>query len=227
MKSKIEESIELMNDDFKVFSTLVLKQFSAIKKMYDAEPEVRREIYREMEMTESALDGFEVKMREEIVRSIVLFSPRAGDLRKIMAYHDMASFLERMGDLMMNVAEYASQLRSQEASLKTIKNRLMELFCAAEKMAQNAIFSFTCEDSILAKDVIAKDNTVDEMQAEITQSIIETPVEKLRQEDMRDVVGMSGMAYNIERIADHATNIAESALFLMEGKEWRHKVREE
>lgn len=227
MKSKIEESIELMNDDFKVFSTLVLKQFSAIKKIYDAEPETRREIYREMEMTESALDGFEVKMREEIVRSIVLFSPRAGDLRKIMAYHDMASFLERMGDLMMNVAEYASQLRSQEVSLKAAKNRLMELFCLAEKMAQNAIFSFTCEDSILAKNVIDKDNVVDEMQAEITQSIIETPVERLAQEDLRDVVNMSGMAYNMERIADHATNIAESALFLMEGREWRHKMREE
>ncbi len=227
MRSKIEESLDLMNDDFKVFSTLVLKQFSAIKKLYSSDPEICREVYREMEMTESALDGFEVKMREEVVRSIVLFGPRASDLRKILAYLDMSSFLERMGDLMMNVAEYTLQLRSEAPALKSIRERLFNLFCQAEKMAQNAIFSFSCEDSILAKNVIAKDNAIDELQAEITQSIVEIPLSGLVQEDLRDMVGMGSMAYNIERIADHATNIAESALFLMEGKEWRHKGTEE
>lgn len=223
MKSKIEQAIELMNEDFRVFSTLVLKQLDLLKKIYPAKDEIRDERMHELEMNEKVLDGLEVKMREEIVRSIVLYGPRASDLRKIMAYYDMSSYLERMGDLTKNLAEYEVQLRSVSPALVRIRERLFELLAVSEKMAQNAIFAFTCEDNLLARDTIAKDNVVDEMQAGITRSLIEVPMDELGQDDLRDVVCMSGMAYNMERIADHATNIAESALFLMEGRDWKHK----
>lgn len=225
MKSKIEESIESMNDDFKVFSTLVLKQFSLLRRL-SASPEGQPEVWREMEDNETLLDGFEVKMREEIVRSIVLYGPRAGDLRKIMAYHDMSSYLERMGDLMLNLGEYAMELRSHSEALVEIRHRLDDLFSVAEKMAQNAIFAFTCEDNLLARDTIVKDNVADRMQKSIVEALLQVPVAQLQQSDVRDVVCMSSMAYYMERIADHATNIAESALFLMEGKDWKHKAVE-
>lgn len=237
MKSKIEASIDQMNDDFKVFSTIVLKQYVLIKRLFDGagtapegenggdtkENSTLDEVYKEIESNETLLDGFEVKMREEIVRSIVLYGPRAGDLRKIMAYHDMSSYLERMGDLMLNVGEYALQLRSKSPVLVEIRQRLAKLFSVAEKMSQNAIFAFTCEDNLLARDTILKDNVADDMLAEILEDLIEVPVNQMSQPDLRDVVCMSNMAYNIERMADHATNIAESALFLMEGKDWKHR----
>lgn len=222
MKSKIEQAVELMNEDFRVFSTLVLKQFDLLEKICQAKDGLRDEKMHELDMNEKVLDGLEVKMREEIVRSIVLYGPRASDLRKIMAYHDMSSYLERMGDLAKNIAEYAVQLKSEAPELVTIRTRLFDLLSVSEKMAQNAIFAFTCEDNLLARDTIAKDNVADDMQAEITRRLIEIPISDLGQSDLRDIVCMSGMAYNMERIADHATNIAESALFLMEGRDWKH-----
>lgn len=224
MKSKIEASIDLMNDDFKVFSTIVLKQYVLIKRLFDSTEANHEELYAEIESNETLLDGFEVKMREEIVRSIVLYGPRAGDLRKIMAYHDMSSYLERMGDLLLNVGEYAMQLKTSSPVLIEIKQRLAKLFSVAEKMSQNAIFAFTCEDNLLARDTILKDNVADNLLAEILEDLIQVPLAQLAQPDLRDVVCMSNMAYNIERMADHATNIAESALFLMEGKDWKHKT---
>ncbi|MBO8432734.1 MAG: phosphate uptake regulator PhoU [Bacteroidetes bacterium] len=223
MKSKIEQAIELMNEDFRVFSTLVLKQFDLLEKVYKSQGDLRDEKLNELDMNEKVLDGLEVKMREEIVRSIVLYGPRASDLRKIMAYHDMSSYLERMGDLTKNLAEYAVQLKSETPVLVDIRGRLFELLNVSEKMAQNAIFAFTCEDNLLARDTIAKDNVADSLLEEITRRLIEVPVADMNQEDLRDIVCMSGMAYNMERIADHATNIAESALFLMEGRDWKHR----
>ena len=151
MKSKIEQAIELMNEDFRVFSTLVLKQFDLLEKVYKSQGDLRDEKLNELDMNEKVLDGLEVKMREEIVRSIVLYGPRASDLRKIMAYHDMSSYLERMGDLTKNLAEYAVQLKSETPVLVDIRGRLFELLNVSEKMAQNAIFAFTCEDNLLAR----------------------------------------------------------------------------
>ena len=223
MKSKIEQALELMNEDFRVFSTLVLKQFDLLEKIYKAQGELRDEKMNELDMNEKVLDGLEVKMREEIVRSIVLYGPRASDLRKIMAYHDMSSYLDRMGELTNNLAEYAVQLGSETPVLAGIRGRLFELLAVSEKMAQNAIFAFTCEDNLLARDTIAKDSVADSMLEEITRRLIEAPIADLTQADLRDIVCMSAMAYNMERIADHATNIAESALFLMEGKDWKHR----
>ena len=83
--------------------------------------------------------------------------------------------------------------------------------------------SFTCEDENLAKEIIRTDDLVDNNHKEIIHGIPFHFVGKtIKDQDMLDALSLSGMSYNIERIGDNATNIAEAAIYLMEGKNAKH-----
>ena len=91
------------------------------------------------------------------------------------------------------------------------------------EMIKNAIFAFTCEDEELARQIIAQDDAVDANHREITQSIPRLFAgQTMTEQDMSDAQAISNMSYNIERIGDNATNIAETAIYLMDGKNAKH-----
>lgn len=92
-----------------------------------------------------------------------------------------------------------------------------------ESMTQNAIFAFTCEDIQLAKETIETDDQVDELHHFIGQHLPTQGFDKiLSQQEVTDALCINSMAYNIERIGDNATNIAEAAIYLIEGKNIKH-----
>ncbi|MEG2665729.1 MAG: PhoU domain-containing protein, partial [Bacteroidales bacterium] len=167
MKTQTEITIETLNEDFKVFSTMLLKQFHLTNSLFEADHAHRMETMKTIMDHEHIVDGLEVKMREEIVRSIVLYCPRAGDLRKIMAYYDLSSYLERIGDLLMNVAEFIGDLHSEKKEILLFRRNLKEFLELSENMVQNAIFAFSCEDSLLAKETIRRDDSADTLHSKI------------------------------------------------------------
>ena len=203
-----EKYLEKIKEDFEVLSTIVLQQMElVITATHDNKD---GELYTKIEHNEVIIDGLEVKIRDEVINSIVLYCPRASDCRKIMSYHDMTAYLERIGDLLLNIADFLPTILLQ---LETVK-----------KMTQNAIFAFTCEDENLAKEIIRTDDLVDNNHKEIIHGIPFHFVGKtIKNQDMLDALSLSGMSYNIERIGDNATNIiAEAAIYLMEGKNAKH-----
>ena len=95
-----------------------------------------------------------------------------------------------------------------------------------ESMTQNAIFAFTCEDIQLAKETIETDDQVDELHHFIGQHLLTQCFDKiLSQQEVTDALCINSMAYNIERIGDNATNIAEAAIYLIEGKNIKHRPK--
>ena len=92
-----------------------------------------------------------------------------------------------------------------------------------ENMTQNAIFAFTCEDARLARDTIEMDNLVDacfhKIGSTLPQDCSGRPLDS---QQITDALSINSMSYNIERIGDNATNIAEAAIYLMEGKNIKH-----
>lgn len=216
-----EKYLEKIKEDFEVLSTIVIQQMDLVFTLTESNKDP--ELHSKIEQNEVIIDGLEVKIRDEVINSIVLYSPRASDCRKIMSYHDMTAYLERIGDLLLNIADFLREVDLEGGLYSIFRKIVYEQLETVKKMTQNAIFAFTCEDENLAKEIIRTDDVVDKKHKEIIHGIPLHFVDKtVREQDLLDALSLSSMSYNIERIGDNATNIAEAAIYLMEGKNAKH-----
>lgn len=164
------------------------------------------------------VNTLDVEIDEESIRLIALRQPKAGDLRFITMAMKITTDLERMGDLAVNIAERALEL-NQEPILKPYIDipRMREI---AQGMTRDALDAFVRKDKSLAMDVIMRDDEVDELKHSVLQELaffmVQDPTTVTR------AMKISFVAQYLERIADHATNIAEMVIYLIEGKIIRH-----
>lgn len=216
-----EKVLSRISEDFQVMAKVVIKQINLTKMLMDDNR--NEEIYTEINNNERIVDSLDVKMRDEVINTIVLYSPRATNLRMIMSYYDMTAYLERIGDLLINITGFLNKIAIHNPLFCHYKEYLLNMLTLTENMTQNAIFAFTCEDARLARDTIETDNLVDACFHKIGNTL---PQECSRQlldnQQVTDALSISSMSYNIERIGDNATNIAEAAIYLMEGKNIKH-----
>ena len=208
-------------DDFKVMSLVVMKQVELVKQLMDGKTD--ESIYTEIYHNERILDSLDVKLRKEIVNAIVLYSPRATDLRQIMSNYDITAYVERVGDLIMNMAHFIKTMDLKGEIYLCYKENLALLFTISASMIENSIRSFSDENNALARDIIQKDDAVDQLYYNITKSShLEFAGRVLEEQQLNDLICVNNIAYNIERIGDNATNIAEAAIFVTEGLDIKH-----
>lgn len=216
-----EKYLEKIKEDFEVLSTVVIQQMDIVFTLTGSNKDAK--LHDKIEHNEVIIDGLEVKIRDEVINSIVLYCPRASDCRKIMSYHDMTAYLERIGDLLLNIADFLREVELQGELYTLFREIIREQLEIVKKMTQNAIFAFTCEDENLAKEIIRTDDIVDKNHKEIVHGIpLHFVGRTVKDQDLLDALSLSNMSYNIERIGDNATNIAEAAIYLMEGKNAKH-----
>lgn len=221
MSTLKEKVFERITEDFRVLSKVVIKQIDLTYQL--AENNRTEDLYTEIHNNERIIDSIEVKIRDEVINTIVLYSPRASNLRKIIAYYDMTAYLERIGDLIVNISSFLNRTDIHGELFGKYKNDLLNMLSLAENMTQNAIFAFTCEDNKLAQDTIEMDDEVDALHHSISKGLQSCCSGKVfTEQHMTDALSINSMAYNIERIGDNATNIAEAAIYLMEGKNIKH-----
>ncbi len=165
----------------------------------------------------------EVVKGMEIVNAIVLYSPRATDLRQIMSNYDITAYVERVGDLIMNMAHFIKTMDLKGEIYLCYKENLALLFTISASMIENSIRSFSDENNALARDIIQKDDAVDQLYYNITKSShLDFAGRVLEEQQLNDLICVNNIAYNIERIGDNATNIAEAAIFVTEGLDIKH-----
>lgn len=216
-----EKVLSRISEDFQVMAKVVIKQINLTKMLM--EENRNEEIYTEINNNERIIDSLDVKMRDEVINTIVLYSPRATNLRMIMSYYDMTAYLERIGDLLINITGFLRKIAIHNPLFCQYKENLLNMLTLTENMTQNAIFAFTCEDAPLARDTIETDNLVDACFHEISNTLPQDcSGQPLDSQQVTDALSISSMSYNIERIGDNATNIAEAAIYLMEGKNIKH-----
>lgn len=221
-----EKYLEKIKADFEVLSKVILLQLNHTMQFIGNNKD--QTLYTEIVHNEVIIDGLEVKIRDEVINSIVLYCPRASDSRKIMSYHDMTAYLERIGDLILNIADFLREVNIEGAFFKSWKEIVLEQVAIVKTMTQNAIFAFTYEDADLAKKIISMDDIVDDHHKEIIHGIPAYFIGKtINDQDMLDALSLSSISYNIERIGDNATNIAEAAIYLTEGENAKHVHPEE
>ncbi len=169
-------------------------------------------------VNEARINQTEIRIDELATRLLALHQPMARDLRFLTVAIKINNDLERMGDLAVNIVERALSLIAQPPVKPLIDMpRLAQL---AESMVHNCLDAFVKRDSDLAQSVLVSDDAVDDLRDSICQELVTF------MENDASTIGRSLdlilVARSLERIADHATNIAEDVLFLTKGIDVRH-----
>jgi len=164
------------------------------------------------------IDLMEVDFEEECLKILALYQPVAIDLRFVIAVLKINNDLERIGDLAVNIAEHAPKFAGKDHG--DIGQSLPRLAEMAQIMVRNSLDAVVNMDARLARAVLAADDEVDAYYHEITGKLYAA----LRDDGSRidELLPVMFISKHIERIADHATNIAEDAIYMVDGEIVRH-----
>ncbi|MDP3684943.1 MAG: phosphate signaling complex protein PhoU [Ignavibacteria bacterium] len=165
------------------------------------------------------VDKYDVKIEKICQKLFALNQPVAMDLRLIMSAMTINTNLERIGDIAVNIAESFIRIKKKPAYLE--KTKINEMAALVKEMLRNAIDSFIQNDPKLAEKVIRTDDELDAFNAENHKILIE--IMKEDKESIDSAIAFLVTSREMERIGDHATNIAEDVFFIVEAELIKHK----
>jgi len=169
------------------------------------------------------VNTYDVKIDEECIRLLALKQPMGKDLRFITTAMKITTDLERIADNAVNIAERAIEL-NEEPLLKPYIDipRMREV---AQGMVRDSIDAFVNEDKRLAMDVIMRDDEVDDLNDMVLKELMFIMTQD--PSTVSRAMKISYVSKYLERIADHATNVAEMVIYMVEGRIVRHMVPNE
>jgi phosphate transport system protein len=168
--------------------------------------------------TDRSVDTLDVEIDEDSLRLLALHHPTAGDLRFVTTVMKIAGELERMSDLAGNIAERSIEL-NEEPQLKPY----IDIPAMADRtilMVREALNAFMSHDAVLARKVCRDDDHIDQLTEQLFRELLSFMLEDPRTITRATRLSFIGKYY--ERIADHATNVAELVVYMVEGKIIRH-----
>ncbi|WP_347274806.1 phosphate signaling complex protein PhoU [Candidatus Kuenenia sp.] len=165
------------------------------------------------------VDDLELEIDKQCVDLLALQQPMAVDLRFITSAMKITNNLERMGDLAVNIAERVVPL-NQEPQLKPLIDIPM-MATIAQTMVKDSIDAFVNKDTSLAQSVYQRDSTVDALNDQIFRELLTYMMEDPG--NITRAVHLMFISRHLERIADHATNIAEEVVYIVKAKVVKHR----
>jgi phosphate transport system protein len=190
---------------------------SAVKQAVDAVVNRDYDLAMQVRAGDSVIDQFEVDVDEMAIR-LLAKAPLAGDLRLIAVTMKISQNLERVGDEASKVAKRARDL-SQETPLKLVV-AIPQMADLALKMLRTALDAFVNQDSGAARALIPQDKQVDALNKEVHRQLANQMIEN--PETIARCLNLMVVAKSLERIADHAKNVAEEVVYLYEAEDIRH-----
>jgi phosphate transport system protein len=212
----------VFDDELAHLKELILRMGAAvelaIRNSIEALVERNDELAGSVIADDAKINALDIEIDEEAIKMIALRQPTAGDLRLITTAMKITTDLERMGDQAVNICRRALEL-NREPVLKPYID-IPKMTAIAQKMTRDALDAFVRKDIGLAMAVIERDSEVDRLK----HLILDELALFMAKDPSTITRGMkvSFVAASLERIADHATNIAEMVTFLVEGKIIRH-----
>ena len=210
-------------EDFRVMSIVVLKQVGYVMDLFEDTYEDNPEIYQEIYNNERIIDSLDVKLRREMIDAIVLYQPKATELRQMMGFYDMTSDMERMGDQVMNIARMVKGMNLSGEICTKYRTDISKLLKKARKMVKHSVKSFDTGDSQLAKLTIEKDEQVDiDFHALLNNLRSDNSGQTFDDTALNDLFCIHTIAHCVERIADYATNVSEATIYMTDGRDIKH-----
>ena len=219
MRHFIEELDELQRELLEMAGLVELAVHESVVAVTSRDP-ARAQLVL---VNEARINQMEIRIDEMAVRLLALHQPMARDLRFLTAAIKINNDLERMGDLAVNIVERALALMSQPPINPNID--MPELARLVESMVRNSLDAFVKRDAELARSVLLADDAVDNQRTLICDELVRF----MQQEPamIPRALDLFIIARSLERIADHATNIAEDVLYLAQGVDVRHHLEQQ
>jgi len=173
---------------------------------------------RQVEADDLEIDRLDVEIDGAVLRALALQAPVAADLRRVVAVKMIATDLERVGDIARNVAKSALRLALHPEMPSPLV--LLRLAREAQRMLHGALDAYSQEDAEAARQVLAQDEEVDRLQDEVVHAGLQQI--SGRPEQASYGVDLILVAKNLERVGDHATNIAEDVILVAEARNVKH-----
>ncbi len=171
---------------------------------------------------DAIVNNYDVEIEEECIRFLAIWQPTGSNLRLVTTAIKIITDLERMGDLAVDTCERAIEM-IDEPPLKPFID-LPRMAEAAQKMLKDSLDAFVAQDADLAMKVCQADDFVDNLNLQIFNELLLYMLKDPK--NIGRAVRLTYIAKYLERIADHATNIAEMVVFMVKGKVIRHMACE-
>lgn len=213
-----EELRELKNKLLKMSSLVEEAIRLSIRSLVDRNQELAESVIK----SDDAINMLEVEIDDMSLKLLALRQPQAGDFRFITSVMKINNDLERMGDLAVNIAERTITLLKLPL-LKPLIDipRMAEL---VQGMLKDSITAFIERDSQLARGVCKQDDEVDNLNSQIFRELLTYMLQDPT--TIERAVDLILVGKNLERIADHATNICEDVIYMVNGKTIKHHIEE-
>lgn len=216
-----DKYLEQLHSDFQLVSEIVLTQISMASSLLHQDPD--EAMLLELKRNEKIINSLDITIKEKVINAIMLFTPRASDLRRLMAYHDMTISMERVGDLIENITHLLQEIDFTMEGFENYKKLLDKMFVQTNKMIKNAVFSFAGGSNEMAYETIHMDDKVDKLDRKIERKLAERFANETHStQSLINIMNINSISYYLERIGDKAVDIAESAVYLIEGRDIRH-----
>lgn len=215
MLRHFDEELATLKENILRMGAMVEEQIaSSIKALVERDPDLGRHVIE----NDHRVNAMDVQIDEDCLRLIALHQPMAGDLRFLTTAMKISTELERMSDLAENIAERSIEL-NEEPQLKPYIDipRMAE---EALRMVKESLDAFVNRNSELARSVCKADDVIDDLNHQIFRELLSFMIED--PQTTTRAIRISFISKYLERIADHATNIAELVVYLVEGKIIRH-----
>jgi phosphate transport system protein len=171
---------------------------------------------------DGAINQLHIEIDDRCFKLLALHQPMAVDLRSIVAAVKINTDLERVGDLAVNIAE-ASRRYLQHAPVKELID-LPRMAVIAQDMLRSALDAFVRRDTRLAQAVLDRDDELDTLKTTVFRDLL---THMLRQPELIEPsLDLILVSRHLERIGDHATNVAEDVIFMVSAKDVRHHAEE-
>jgi phosphate transport system protein len=211
MSKHLERDLEYLHEDILTLAGAVQEAIcAAIRALQGRDAELARRVIA----GDDAIDGQENRIEEECLKMLALHQPVAADLRRITGVLKINTDLERMADLAVDIAERAVHL----AELPSIRipEKLQRMTDLTTEMVRQSLEAFVKLDTHQARHVCRLDDEVDRCNAEIIQELVRMVLASPAL--IEPALSLFSAARHLERIADHATNIAEDVIYVVEGE---------
>ena len=213
---QFDVDLRILKDKLLLMATVVEDHIAkAIRALEQRDPTLAEEVVA----GDRQVNILELEVDELCLRILALRQPAASDLRFIAASLKIVVDLERVGDLAVNMAERAEALaRSPQLQPSYDLKRLAD---ATQGMLKDSLDAFVRSDAELANAVLVRDDVVDGLFVEAFRYFLDAM--KKDPGNVERALGLLFIAKHLERIADHATNIAEMVVYIAQGKDVRHR----
>ncbi|OIN96039.1 phosphate transport system regulatory protein PhoU [Candidatus Desantisbacteria bacterium CG1_02_38_46] len=219
MERHFDEELKNLKEKLLYMAGLAETMISdSVKALVEQKEDIIDQVYK----NEDEINLLQVEIDDRTIKMIALHQPAAVDLRFLVTAIKINSELERMGDQAINICQAAKELLKQPL-LKPLIDipRMAEI---AGQMVKDSLDAFVQQEPELAKSVCVRDDEVDDLKDQVFRELLTYMMSDPG--TIQRAMDLILISRHLERIADHATNIGEEVIFMVQGKDIRHHITE-